>query len=284
MDLAFSCLVRFKDPEGNIHYGDVASAEDLVGTTATILEGHDPWSLTRTDQKASIAEILCPLPTVPLIYGIGGNYRSHIEEASAQIPEHPIVFTKSTDALAGPYDNIIIDSRCLEMDYEGELVVVIGKDLKNFSKGDDPLDYILGYTVGNDLSSRYWFHQQRGGRQHSTAKSYDKFAPIGPVIVSSKSPLVADKIEDGIPNLNLQTRVNGNLRQNANTRDLLMRMSRILEFLTMGRTVRKGTIIMTGTPSGVALFMKPAPWLQSGDIVGIAIENLGGITNKMMIK
>lgn len=280
----FSNLVRFKDSDGKVQYGEVESISDLIGQTVTVYDGESPWDIVPTDKKATIAELLSPLPSVPLIYGIGLNYKQHIAEASLPVPDYPVVFTKTNDALAGPYEDIPINAKCLEMDYEGELCVVVGKDVKNFTKGqDDPVAYVLGYTVGNDVSSRFWQANPRSGGQHWSGKSFDKFAPLGPVLVSSRAPALADRIQDGIPNLALKTRVDGEERQSTNTADLLFRLSDIFEFLSLGRTVRKGTVIMTGTPSGVAAFFKPPRWLQSGNVVEVEIEALGTIRNKMVI-
>jgi 2-keto-4-pentenoate hydratase/2-oxohepta-3-ene-1,7-dioic acid hydratase in catechol pathway len=284
MVASFSCLVRFKDSNGKIRYGDVPSGpDDLVGKTANVLSGEEPWDLKPTQETAQIGEVLSPLESIPLVYGIGLNYKKHIEESGFPTPEFPVVFTKPGDSLAGPYEDIPVDERCELLDYEGELLVVIGKDVRNFRKGEDPLPYILGYSVSNDVSSRFWQTPERCGNQHGMAKSFDKFAPIGPAIVSPESPLIKDKIQDGAPNLLLQTFVNGELRQETNTDDLLFRVSALLEYISMGRTVRRGTIIMTGTPSGVAAFMKPPGWLKNGDIVEIKIEGLGSIKNKMVI-
>jgi 2-keto-4-pentenoate hydratase/2-oxohepta-3-ene-1,7-dioic acid hydratase in catechol pathway len=105
------------------------------------------------EEKAEVAEVLCPLPTVPLNLGVGLNYKKYIAEASLPVPEFPVIFTKGEDALADSYEDIPINKKCTDMDYEGELCVVIGKEVKDFSMGDDPLQYVLGYTFGNDLSS-----------------------------------------------------------------------------------------------------------------------------------
>lgn len=279
----FNCLLRFSDPDGKIHYGEAQDLSVLKGGRISIYDGEVPWDLRRTDKEAEIAEVLCPLPAVPIFYGIGLNYKHHIEEAGFPVPQYPVIFTKPPDARAGPYDDILVDARCTNMDYEGELSIIIGKDCRNFIKGADPLEYILGYTVGDDISSRFWQMPPQSGNQHGYAKSFDKFGPIGPVIVSPGSPSLRDRINDGIPDLLLRTRVNGEERQNSRTSDLLFTMSDILEHLSRGTTIRKGTIIMTGTPSGVAAFMEPQKWLQSGDIVEVEIEKLGTIRNRIII-
>lgn len=280
----FQRLVRFRDPQGKIHYGEAPNKEELVGTQVPIYTGDAPWNLGSTTQTAEITEVLCPLPSVPIIYGIGMNYKKHIEEVNLPVPQYPVIFTKPPDALAGPYEDIPIDSRCMNMDYEGELCVIIGSDCKNFIKGThDPLDYILGYTIGNDVSSRFWQAPPQSGNQHGYAKSFDKFAPIGPVIVNPEDVTIRQRIRNGDPDLQLRTLVNGEERQNSRTSDLLFGISDMLKHLSRGTTLRKGTVIMTGTPNGVAAFMNPPNWLRLGDVVEIEIEGLGKIRNTMLI-
>lgn len=145
------------------------------------------------------------------------------------------------DTLAGPSENIPIHPEARDLDYEGELCIVIGKDVKNLSESDDPLSYVFGFTVGNDVSSRYWQNAQRSGGQHGPAKSFDKFAPIGPVIASVKAVRDAEA-------LRLRTWVNGELRQDGRTDDLIFGIGAIIRHLSRGMTLRKGTVIMTGTP------------------------------------
>lgn len=128
------------------------------------------------------------------------------------------------------------------LDYECELAVVVGKDAKDITNSEDPLEYILGYTAADDLSARYWqFDSKLNGGQHIIAKTFDKFAPIGPVIVSPQTIGDAE-------NLRLRTWVDGSLRQDGSTNDLLFGTKEIIRFLTVGKTLRKGTVIMTGTP------------------------------------
>ncbi|KAK5222250.1 hypothetical protein LTR72_006507 [Exophiala xenobiotica] len=184
----------------------------------------------------------------------------------------------SADALAGPYEDIPIHPECQsQMDYEAELCVVIGKDVKN-AMVENALDYVLGYTAGNDVSARYWQWKDRSGGQHGSAKGFDKFAPIGPVIVSPSAI--------GNPhNLSLKTIVNRtDVRQSSRTDDVIFRIPEIIAHLTRGTTLRKGTVIMTGTPSGVAAFMKPPGFLQDGDVVEVEIEKIGRIANKLVFE
>ncbi|KAG4433723.1 hypothetical protein IFR05_010804 [Cadophora sp. M221] len=177
------------------------------------------------------------------------------------------------NTLAGPYDDIEISKEAKNMDYEAELCVIIGKDLKSPSPSEPLGPYILGYSVGNDVSARFWQDPTRSGGQHAFAKSFDKFAPFGPTIASPGT--LGD-----ITKLTLTTKVNGELRQKSRLDDLIFSVDQILRHLSMGRTVRAGTVVMTGTPSGVAAFMKPVPqWLIKGDVVEIMLEGVGNIRN-----
>jgi 2-keto-4-pentenoate hydratase/2-oxohepta-3-ene-1,7-dioic acid hydratase in catechol pathway len=186
-----------------------------------------------------------------------------------------VVFTKPQDALAGPFDDIEIHPDAQSMlDYEGELSVVIGKDAKNVSAAD-ALKYVLGYTCGNDVSARNFQLPDASGGQFSYAKSFDGFAPIGPCIVSPQ--LIPDPQK-----LHYTTKVNGEVRQDTETSDMIWTVAQIIEHLSRGTTLRKGTVIMTGTPSGVGLFMEPKGFLKHGDVVEVSIDGIGAIRNKMV--
>ncbi|KAH7087321.1 fumarylacetoacetate hydrolase family protein [Paraphoma chrysanthemicola] len=286
MSAVFSRLVRFQNPAGIIFYGEAGdttiSAESLYGKRVPTYQGQWPWQddFALSGNEETVAKILSPLSSVPIFYGIGLNYRSHTKEATVKAgsDKHPLAFTKPPDALAGPLDDIPFSEALLNMDYEGELCVVIGKDLKNFAQDDDPTPYILGYTVGNDVSSRFWQKPEQSGGQHAIAKSFDKFAPIGPVIASTTA--ISDPA-----NLTLETFVNGERRQKANTGELIFNLSAILEFVSRGVTLRPGTVIMTGTPAGVAASFRPQDkWLKDGDVVEVSISGIGSIKNKYVLE
>ena len=139
------------------------------------------------------------------------------------------------------------------------------------------MDYVLGYSVGNDISSRYWQDKTRSSGQHGYGKSMDRFAPVGPLLVSTSA----------IPDpsaLSLTTHVNGELRQRSGTDNMIFDVLAIIRHLSRGTTLRPGTVIMTGTPDGVAAFMKPSPWLRDGDVVEIEITGIGKIRNKMVFE
>lgn len=154
---------------------------------------------------------------------------------------------------------------------------MLKKDCKNLTASHDVSEFILGYTAGNDVSSRYWQVPERCGSQHGSAKSFDKFAPIGPVITSPQA--IPDPKQ-----LRMETFVNGETRQSTKIDDLIFDIPRILQHLSRGTTLRKGTVIMTGTPSGVAAFMNPPAWLKDGDIVEVTIEKIGSIVNRMVFE
>jgi 2-keto-4-pentenoate hydratase/2-oxohepta-3-ene-1,7-dioic acid hydratase in catechol pathway len=190
-----------------------------------------------------------------------------------------VVFTKPADALAGPNDDIPIhpDAQS-QLDYEGELCVIISKDAKNVSESD-ALSYVLGYTVGNDVSARnFQIPASVSGNQFSYAKSFDSFAPIGPTV------LLAAGVDPQA--LKYTTKVNGEVRQETGTDDMIWSVKQIIAHLSRGTTLRRGTVIMTGTPSGVGLFIEPkgTGFLKDGDVVEIEVEGVGAIRNRMVFE
>jgi 2-keto-4-pentenoate hydratase/2-oxohepta-3-ene-1,7-dioic acid hydratase in catechol pathway len=203
---------------------------------------------------------------------IGLNYRGHAQETHAKLPEYPVVFMKGVGTVQNPGDPILIPThlKSEEVDYECELAVVIGKEGKNISK-KNALDYVLGYTCGNDVSARDW-QIKRGGSQWCRGKTFDTFCPLGPCLVTA----------DEIPNPNtlaIKTLVNGEVRQESNTRDMIFGVPALIKFLSGSTTLSPGTVIMTGTPQGVGMARKPPCWLRAGDSVTIEIEKIGALTN-----
>ena len=190
--------------------------------------------------------------------------------AQLQIPKYPALFVKPADSLAGPFDSIFTHPETRELlDYEGELVIVISKDAKNVSE-DDAWDYILGFTAGNDVSARNFQLPEVSGGQFCYAKSFDGFAPIGHTITAPSQvskPLA----------VRLTTSVNGVVKQDSNTSDMIFDVGKIISHLSRGTTIRKGTIIMTGTPAGIGYFRKE--FLKDGDVVRVEIENIGKVEN-----
>ncbi len=196
---------------------------------------------------------------------VGLNYRSHIEETEKKIPEHPVLFSKFSDALAGHLENINIPELGLKMDYEGELGVMIGKTARDVK--EDFKEYIFGYFIGNDISSR---ELQYRTTQYLLGKSLEGFYPNGPSVVTG------DEIKDP-QNLRIETIVNGEVRQNSNTSNMIFSVEKLVSYISHYFTLYPGDVISTGTPDGVVLGMKDKDkhWLKAGDTVEVSIEGLG---------
>lgn len=202
---------------------------------------------------------------------IGLNYRRHAEETNAPIPEVPIVFSKFSNALAAAGEDIPLPAKSEKCDYEVELGVVIGKTAYNVRQ-TQALDYVFGYFTANDLSARDF---QLRTSQWLLGKTPDKFMPVGPYLVT------ADEVGDP-QNLFLKCWVNGDLRQDSNTADMIFSVAEIVSYLSQHFTLQPGDVILTGTPSGVILGMKDASWLKPGDEVVVEVEKLGRLSNHMV--
>ena len=200
---------------------------------------------------------------------IGLNYADHIEETSLATHDFPEIFMKTSNALASHQDIVPFQDERLHYDYEGELVIVIGKAGKNISR-DQAKEHILGYTIGNDVSARTL---QFRGTQWILGKSLDNFAPIGPVIVSPD--------DFDFENATITTTVNGEVRQQAKLEQMLFKPDAIIEFVSQYITLQEGDIIFTGTPSGVVLGKNESKysWLKPGDTVTVTITGIGTLEN-----
>ncbi len=298
-------LIRFEDDSGREVFGEPivsgeASVQDLAekgSLEAQAFEGTSPFDLKATNSTLKVKKLL-PILTesdVPIVKCIGLNYIKHsklsslttkrnmlkyyiVQEGGRKPPPYPSVFLKPRTSIAG-FDETIPVPKLTEqdqLDYEGELTIVIGKTGKNIPKSE-ALDYVAGYVAGNDVSARKWQRDPAfagGVPQWCFAKGFDKYAPLSPVLVSPK-------IVGNAGQLQLQTIVNGEVRQDTNTNDLLFGVERIIEFISQGTTLEKGTIIMTGTPAGVAMGMAQPKWLKDGDVVEVKIEHLGSAKNIM---
>lgn len=215
-----------------------------------------------------------PMPRPPKVIAIGLNYRTHAAESKMEIPKVPLVFTKQSTSVTGPNDPIFWSEEGKALDYEGELAIVIGKKCRRVPK-EKAKQVILGYTVLNDVSVRDW--QLRGTPPSFTmGKSWDSHCPIGPAITIDPD-LDPHKLE-------LTTHVNGGLRQQTSTDDLIFNCFDLVEFLSTAFTLEPGDIIATGTPSGVGFAMQPPKPLVIGDKVRVSIEGLGAIENEVILE
>lgn len=236
-----------------IHQGEAGlKAVAMVGEKATALEEEIAYAPV----VDSMEKIMC----------IGLNYAAHARESGMELPKFPVLFNKFPNALAANNEPVALPAYNREYDYEAELVIIIGKTMKNV---DEPqaLAGIFGYTAGNDLSIRD-LQLTRGG-QWLVGKTQDGFGPIGPVAVT------ADAIDPC--NLHIESRVNGEVRQNSNTSDLIFKPATLVSYLSQHMTLKPGDIIFTGTPSGVILgYPKDKQvWLKPGDVVEIDLEGIG---------
>jgi 2-keto-4-pentenoate hydratase/2-oxohepta-3-ene-1,7-dioic acid hydratase in catechol pathway len=204
------------------------------------------------------------------IIGLGLNYKSHTEEQSAKQPKRPLLFSKSTTSLAGDGDPIWHPVDEKNLDYEAELGVVIGKPGLRI-EADRWRDYVAGYTVVNDISAR---DAQFQDRKWFRGKSPDSCCPLGPWIVT------ADEIEDP-HDLRVTARLNGEKRQDANTKDLIFDIPATLEFVSRNITLLPGDVIATGTPGGVGIFMDPVQCMKVGDVIVVEVEKIGKLTNQV---
>jgi len=239
----------------------------------------DPFlggSLEPAGEPEKAAALLAPLDP-PVIWGIGLNYRLHAIESGLPIPERPVAFMKNLATLNHDGGDIVLPA-CAngsETDYEVELAVVIGRDAKDVSE-KEALDYVFGYTVANDVSARWWqLHGCQG--QWVRGKCFDTFTPLGPCLVTS------DEITDP-QDLKLSTKVNGQVMQDGHTGDMIFTVAQIVSFLSQDTTLLAGSVILTGTPSGVGMGRTPVQYLEVGDRVEVTVENIGTLSNPVVAK
>lgn len=200
---------------------------------------------------------------------VGMNYRSHIKEQDGRFPEKPVLFSKATSCVIKNNENIIYPSEVKELDYEVELAVIIDRKMKKVPE-DKVSGYIYGYTIMNDITAR---DIQKNESQWYRSKSFDTFGPIGPAIVAK------NMIDP--QNLNLKSYVNGEIRQNGNTSDMVFGVYELISYISRSITLEAGDLVSTGTPSGVGIFMKEKKLLKPGDIVICEIEKIGKLKNKI---
>lgn len=233
--------------------------------------GGDPFSgLVRTSEafEMSSVKLLAPV-SPPNILCLGLNYRMHADEGGVAYPSAPLLFIKPTTALCGPGDAVVLPEGYEDsIDYEAELVIVIGKKAKDVPE-EKVDDYILGYTIGNDVSNRA--AQFKDG-QWARGKSHDTFCPIGPAIVTGING----------DNLDISCKLDGQVMQSSNTANMIFPCRFIVSYLSRSMTLLPGTVILTGTPEGVGFVRKPPVFLKEGQVVECSIEGIGTLTNPII--
>jgi 2,4-diketo-3-deoxy-L-fuconate hydrolase len=234
--------------------GGLTKLSDMLSSNEVVLP-HIPENSRIGSCVARPSKIVC----------VGLNYADHAKESGMEIPKEPILFFKSTTALIGPDDDVIIPKNSEKSDWEVELAVVISKKASYVAE-NEALDYVAGYCLHNDLSERE-FQLERGGTWDK-GKGCDTFAPIGPLLVTQ------DEVAD-VDNLNMWLKVNGKTMQNSNTKQLIFKVPFLIHYISQFMTLLPGDVISTGTPPGVGLGFKPPIFLKAGDIMELGIDELG---------
>lgn len=259
-------IVQYQLPDGSVHTGELegSTVYALNKTVAEIMDG----AIALRGQPVSNAKLVAPLRPNQ-IFCIGKNYADHIAEMASTTPTAPLIFAKFANTIVGEGDIVTWSTELTQqVDWEGELVVVIGRKTSRIAEAD-AFDHIFGYTIANDISAR---DIQNSESQWLRAKSTDTFCPLGPCIVTR------DQIADP-HDLTIVTKVNGEQVQNASTSLMLRKIPYLVAYLSQTFTMQPGDLILTGTPSGVGAGMKPPKFLKSGDKVTVTIDPIGTLTN-----
>ena len=274
-------LVRFgekgKEKPGLWKDGNIVDLKKIFPEIPDIGEmffrGNWPEKIAGINDSGQIIKdrIGCPIHAPSKIICLGKNYAEHAKEGGFDKPDKPLIFCKTPNALNGPFDPIVLPKSSGQIDWEVELVIIIGKEGKRIPKSE-AWGYIAGFTIMNDVSGR---EAQFSDSQWFRGKSFDGFAPIGPYIVTP------DEIGD-VNNLRLTAKVDGEIMQDGNTRDMIFDVCTIIEDISEDITLIPGDIISTGTPAGVGIFRDPPVVLKSGNVVECHIENIGAIVNKVI--
>ena len=281
-------LVRFSRPDESIGWGlqvqygiqDLTLADPTLPLSTVELIAKWKTYLPRIQslaKKLGTSEqpprVLCPIDTPRKILCIGLNYRDHAIETKAPIPDEPIVFCKMPTSMIGPDAPIVLPPVSNEVDFEAELVLVIGQTMKSVSEADATAG-IFGYSVGHDVSARDW-QKGKPGKQWFLGKSFDTFAPLGPAIVT------ADEVPD-TSRLRIQCRINGETMQDSTTQELIFQPAQLVSYISQVMTLDPGDVIYTGTPPGVGMARTPPRFLREGDVVEIEIESVGILSNPVI--
>lgn len=229
----------------------------------------EPFSLTGEEFDLDAVKLLSPVQP-PNVIAIGLNYKAHADELGFKYPTAPAIFIKLNSSVIGPGDDIVLPKMAPnEVDYEAELVIVIGKTCRNVSEADS-LSYVLGYTIGNDVSARDC--QLKTDVQWARGKSFDTFCPVGPWIETDLDP----------DSLDISLKLNGLTMQEGNTSDMFFSCAELVSYCSRFATLKPGTIILTGTPPGVGYARKTPVFLKAGDKIEIEVEGIGTLINNMV--
>ena len=230
----------------------------------------DALATGRVRFSPETSTLLAPVPDPRKIVCLGLNYRDHALESGMEPPEEPVLFSKYPSSLIGHGAPILLPPSSDEVDYEAELVVVIGVGGRDISEAD-AMGHVAGYTVGHDVSARDW-QLRKPGKQWMAGKTFDTFAPTGPALVTK------DEVDDP-HDLGIRLRLNGETMQDSSTSQLIFRIDYVVSYLSRIFTLEPGDLIFTGTPPGVGMARKPPVWLKPGDVAEVEIDGLGTLRN-----
>ena len=246
----------------------IAAGDDILEKAEELLKNATSDDIDGAAISTRAVSLLAPISFPPKIICLGLNYFDHADETKSIVPDEPIIFMKPHTALIGPNQKIVKPKFVKELDYEGELCIVMGKKGKHIPV-EKAIEHVFGYTVFNDVSARDF--QFKDG-QWTRGKAFDTFAPTGPYITTRSQLKITD-------DLAIHTWVNDELRQNGTTRNMVFNVSQIVQHLSRVMTLEPGDLIATGTPAGVGLAMNPKRFLKDGDVVRIEIEGIGILEN-----
>lgn len=244
--------------------GLLAGGKSALDAAGSAVEG------ARERIDPSEVRVLAPISNPEKVICIGLNYADHAAESNMPIPSEPVVFSKFASSIIGPGDTIRLPDASQQVDYEAELVAVIGRSGKDIPEAE-ALDYVAGYTVGHDVSARD-FQLEKPGGQWLLGKTFDTFAPIGPEIVT------ADEVADP-HNLGIRCILNGETVQDSNTGQLIFKLDALIAYISRVLTLRPGDLLFTGTPPGVGMGRTPQLWLKRGDTVVCEVDGIGRLEN-----
>ncbi len=278
-------LLRFARPDRSIGWGletdygvqDLCEADQTLPTD--LVSVIQEWEqlrprierlALRLGPTTTPLQPLCPLHRPQKVLCIGLNYRDHAAEAGMSVPTEPIVFCKMGNALCGPGEPIRLPPESQQVDYEAELVAVIGRQVRRVAPSEAEAA-IFGYCIGNDISARDW-QLGKPGKQWFLGKTFDGFAPLGPVVRTASS--LGDPGE-----LDISLKLNDRFMQSSNTREMVFSPAQLVSYLSQVMTLRPGDLIFTGTPPGVGMAQKPPRFLKPGDVMEVSIQGLGKLVN-----
>ncbi len=219
------------------------------------------------------ARLHAPVHDPQKVICVGLNYKDHAIESKMAIPKEPVLFSKFPSALIGHGEEIVAPKVSTKVDYEAELVIVVGKRGRKIAESA-AMDYVAGYAVGHDVSARDW-QLEKDGKQWMVGKTFDTFAPIGPVLVTK------DEVPD-VHALGIRLRLNGKTMQNSNTEQMIFRVPTLISYLSQVMTLEPGDLIFTGTPPGIGHALTPPVYLKAGDVCEVEIDGLGTLTNAVV--